>query len=105
MGRVRDELPVPGLAEIASLGVGRVNIIKMTDDAIRDCFRVIRRVLWRDFVIYDRYRWYYAEKRTYLIQDKWTDAVWCVSASNPMEALCVVLGKIEESAKQAKENN
>ena len=93
------------MAEIIVVGVGAVNTVKIADDEIRACFRAIHRVLWRDFVIEDRYQWYYAENCTYLIQDKWTDAVWCVFASSPMEALYVVLGKILESFKKETEKS
>lgn len=79
-----------------------MNIVKMTDETIRACFHIIHGVLWREFVYDRRYQWYYAEKRLYLIRDSYTDAVWFISASNPMEALFEVFLKIEEFTKQAK---
>lgn len=77
-----------------------MNTIPFADKTIRECFHIMHGIRWRDFEVYDRYQWYYAENLTYLVQDKWTGAVWCVFAENPMNALCVVLEKILEAAKK-----
>ena len=88
VGRVRDELPAPGLAEIAALGVGRV----MCDAFIQNGFRLLDTVLWRDCEKDTQYEWYYVERRLYLIRSKTTGAIWNVHASNPEDALQKVLG-------------
>lgn len=64
----------------------------MLDDNIRSIWNNRNSVLWCAFENNDTYGYYYAENRIYLIRNMKTDALSIVTASNPKDALSVVIG-------------
>ena len=71
--------------------------MKSVDDAANLIYKKRNSISWRAFSSQSKYGWYYCENRCYLIRDMSMNKMTIVIASNPLNALEQVTGKLSNA--------